>query len=117
MLENAWNEIGYTKAIQGNLNPVLLHNDFSLVKKQVDTIFLHYQKKKDISVILDIEFCLERLLKTYKGLLNTFIANSYMLNLTTQNTGVNYAAVLLQYLLLLFFARVLIIQKALSHLF
>lgn len=38
-LEKAWKEIGYDKAIQGNLDPVVLLSDFSLIKKHVDDIF------------------------------------------------------------------------------
>ncbi|MGH7204130.1 MAG: uroporphyrinogen decarboxylase [Candidatus Levyibacteriota bacterium] len=35
----AWEQIGYTKAIQGNLDPVLLLSDFPTIKRHVDTIF------------------------------------------------------------------------------
>ena len=38
-LAKAWEQIGFDKAIQGNLDPVLLLGDFSLVKKRVDEIF------------------------------------------------------------------------------
>ena len=38
-LDKAWKEIGYEKAIQGNLDPVILLGDFDLVKKRVDQMF------------------------------------------------------------------------------
>jgi uroporphyrinogen decarboxylase len=38
-IDKAWKEIGYKKAIQGNLDPVLLLSDFSIMKKHVDHIF------------------------------------------------------------------------------
>jgi uroporphyrinogen decarboxylase len=38
-LAKAWKQIGYKKAIQGNLDPVLMLSDFSLIKKQVDDLF------------------------------------------------------------------------------
>lgn len=45
-LHKAWKQIDYTKAIQGNLDPVLLLSDFSLIKKHVDTIFTSLPKKE-----------------------------------------------------------------------
>lgn len=44
-IHKAWKEIGYEKAIQGNLDPALLLSDFSVIKKQVDTIFLSLPKR------------------------------------------------------------------------
>ncbi len=38
-IQKAWKEIGYKKAIQGNLDPVLLLSDFSTIKRHVDEIF------------------------------------------------------------------------------
>ncbi len=38
-LDWAWKIIGYNKAIQGNLDPVIVLADFSVIKKQVDRIF------------------------------------------------------------------------------
>src|SRR5258708_2733304 len=43
-IARAWEEIGYEKAIQGNLDPALLLSDFSLIKKRVDKIFSHLPK-------------------------------------------------------------------------
>jgi uroporphyrinogen decarboxylase len=45
-IEKAWKEIGYDKAIQGNLDPVLLLSDFSLIKKRVDEIFNSLPKRE-----------------------------------------------------------------------
>lgn len=45
-LDKAWKEIGYEKAIQGNLDPALLLGDFSLIKKRVDEIFASLPKKE-----------------------------------------------------------------------
>jgi len=45
-IHKAWKEIGYSKAIQGNLDPVLLLSDFSDIKKQVDTIFSSLPKRE-----------------------------------------------------------------------
>ncbi len=45
-LNRAWEEIGFEKAIQGNLDPALLLNDFSIIKKQVDHIFVSLPKKE-----------------------------------------------------------------------
>jgi len=44
-LSKAWKEIGYTKAIQGNLDPAILLGDFSLVKRKVDELFNSLPKK------------------------------------------------------------------------
>jgi uroporphyrinogen decarboxylase len=38
-LPKAWQEIGFKKAIQGNLDPVLLLSDFSTIRKRVDVLF------------------------------------------------------------------------------
>jgi uroporphyrinogen decarboxylase len=38
-IAKAWKEIGSKKAIQGNIDPVLLLSDFSIIKKHVDMIF------------------------------------------------------------------------------
>ncbi|MGI8419426.1 MAG: uroporphyrinogen decarboxylase [Candidatus Levyibacteriota bacterium] len=38
-IPKAWEQIGYEKAIQGNLDPVLLLSDFSTIKHHVDAIF------------------------------------------------------------------------------
>ncbi len=45
-IDKAWKAIGYKKAIQGNLDPVLLLSDFSLIKKKVDEIFSTLPKKQ-----------------------------------------------------------------------
>lgn len=45
-IEKAWKEIGYDKAIQGNIDPVLLLSDFSVIKKQVDRIFASLPKRE-----------------------------------------------------------------------
>lgn len=45
-IANAWEQIGYDKAVQGNLDPVLLLSDFSLIKKRVDQIFSSLPKKE-----------------------------------------------------------------------
>ncbi len=44
-IDKAWKEISYTKAIQGNLDPALLLSDFSIIRKQVDTIFSSLPKR------------------------------------------------------------------------
>jgi uroporphyrinogen decarboxylase len=44
-IEKAWNEIGLDKGIQGNLDPVLMMSDFSLIKKRVDEAFFSLPKK------------------------------------------------------------------------
>ena len=38
-LEKAWQQIGYDKAIQGNLDPILLLSDFATIRRHVDRIF------------------------------------------------------------------------------
>ncbi|HVA97121.1 MAG TPA: uroporphyrinogen decarboxylase [Candidatus Acidoferrales bacterium] len=45
-LASAWKEIGYNKAIQGNLDPVLLLSDFSNIKKRVDELFASLPKRE-----------------------------------------------------------------------
>ncbi len=45
-IDKAWKIIGYDKAIQGNLDPVLLLSDFSGVKKHVDQIFARLPKRE-----------------------------------------------------------------------
>src|SRR5260221_1591187 len=45
-IENAWQQIGHTKAIQGNLDPTLLLSDFSIIKKHVDEIFSNLPKRE-----------------------------------------------------------------------
>ncbi len=45
-ISKAWKEIGYTKAIQGNLDPVLLLGEFDLIKKRVDEIFASLPQKE-----------------------------------------------------------------------
>lgn len=45
-IEKAWRQIGYKKAIQGNLDPVLLLADFDIAKKHVDEIFKSLPKKE-----------------------------------------------------------------------
>jgi uroporphyrinogen decarboxylase len=45
-VHKAWEEIGLEKAIQGNLDPILLEGDFSLIKKRVDEIFSQLPKKE-----------------------------------------------------------------------
>jgi uroporphyrinogen decarboxylase len=45
-LATAWETIGYDKGIQGNLDPVVLLGDFSLIKKRVDELFLSLPKKQ-----------------------------------------------------------------------
>ena len=44
-IADAWKTIGYKKAIQGNLDPVVLLADFSVIKKHVDTIFASLPEK------------------------------------------------------------------------
>jgi uroporphyrinogen decarboxylase len=44
-IAKAWQEIGYNKAIQGNLDPVLLLSDFSVIKRHVDSIFSSLPKQ------------------------------------------------------------------------
>jgi len=45
-LAKAWKEIGYDKAIQGNLDPAALLSDFSSIKKRVDFLFNSLPKKE-----------------------------------------------------------------------
>lgn len=45
-IAKAWKEIGYQKTIQGNLDPVILLSDFSIIKKRVDHIFDSLPKKE-----------------------------------------------------------------------
>lgn len=44
-LDKAWKIIGYDKAIQGNLDPVMLFSDFSLIKQRIDQVFVSLPKK------------------------------------------------------------------------
>jgi len=45
-IAKAWKEIGYTKAIQGNFDPVLFFSDFSEIKKRVDNLFDSLPKRE-----------------------------------------------------------------------
>lgn len=45
-LDKAWKEIGYKKAIQGNIDPVMMLSDFSLIKKRVDEMFAVLPKRE-----------------------------------------------------------------------
>jgi uroporphyrinogen decarboxylase len=45
-IEKAWQQIGFKKAIQGNLDPVLLLSDFSVIKKHVEEIFSSLPKRE-----------------------------------------------------------------------
>lgn len=45
-LSKAWDVIGFEKAIQGNLDPVLAIGEFPLIKKQIDTIFSSLPKRE-----------------------------------------------------------------------
>lgn len=45
-IAKAWKEIGYTKAIQGNFDPVLFFSDFSDIKKRVDMLFDSLPKRE-----------------------------------------------------------------------
>src|SRR5205814_6004659 len=45
-LDKAWKQIGDKKAIQGNLDPVVLLGDFDLIKKQVDAMFASLPKRE-----------------------------------------------------------------------
>ncbi|HWY79830.1 MAG TPA: uroporphyrinogen decarboxylase [Candidatus Sulfotelmatobacter sp.] len=45
-IAEAWENIGYEKAIQGNLDPVMLLGDFSLIKKYVDEMFDSLPKRE-----------------------------------------------------------------------
>ncbi len=44
-IAKAWKEIAYKKAVQGNLDPVLLLSDFSLIKKRVDALYVDLPRK------------------------------------------------------------------------
>lgn len=44
-IDKAWKEIGYEKAIQGNIDPALLLGNFSLIKKEVDRIYESLPKR------------------------------------------------------------------------
>jgi uroporphyrinogen decarboxylase len=44
-LSTAWKEIGYDKAIQGNLDPAVLLSDFASIKKRVDMLFASLPKR------------------------------------------------------------------------
>jgi uroporphyrinogen decarboxylase len=45
-IPKAWEQIGHEKSIQGNLDPVVLFADFSVIKKHVDDIFDSLPQKK-----------------------------------------------------------------------
>jgi uroporphyrinogen decarboxylase len=45
-IAKAWQEIGYDKAIQGNLDPAVLLSDFSTIKKHVDALFNSLPKRE-----------------------------------------------------------------------
>ncbi|HZE87749.1 MAG TPA: uroporphyrinogen decarboxylase [Methylomirabilota bacterium] len=45
-IAKAWKEIGYKKAIQGNLDPAVLLGDFSLIKRHVDELFISLPQKE-----------------------------------------------------------------------
>lgn len=45
-LRKAWHKIGPKKGIQGNLDPVVLLQDFSVVKRKVDEIFTELPKRE-----------------------------------------------------------------------
>lgn len=45
-LTSAWEQIGYDKAIQGNLDPVLLLSDFDTIKRHVDKMFQSLPKRE-----------------------------------------------------------------------
>lgn len=45
-IAKAWKQIGLQKGIQGNLDPVVLLSDFSVVKKKVDEIYQSLPQKK-----------------------------------------------------------------------
>jgi len=45
-IDKAWKQIGYQKAIQGNLDPAVLLGDFSEIKRQVDVIFSSLPHRK-----------------------------------------------------------------------
>lgn len=45
-LAKAWKEIKYKKAIQGNIDPVILLGDFEIIKKHVDELFESLPKQE-----------------------------------------------------------------------
>jgi uroporphyrinogen decarboxylase len=45
-LAKAWKEIGYKKAVQGNLDPAILAGDFSIIKNRVDYLFDSLPKRE-----------------------------------------------------------------------
>jgi uroporphyrinogen decarboxylase len=45
-LDDAWKKIGAGKAIQGNLDPIVVLGDFDLVKQKVDDIFARLPRKQ-----------------------------------------------------------------------
>ena len=45
-LDDAWKKIGAGKAIQGNLDPIVVLGDFDLVKQKVDDIFARLPRKE-----------------------------------------------------------------------
>lgn len=45
-IDRAWKEIGFEKAVQGNMDPALLLADFSLIQKQVDALFTSLPKQQ-----------------------------------------------------------------------
>ncbi|HXT84807.1 MAG TPA: uroporphyrinogen decarboxylase [Verrucomicrobiae bacterium] len=45
-IAKAWEQIGYTKAVQGNLDPIILLSDFPTIKKRVDILFGSLPKKE-----------------------------------------------------------------------
>ncbi len=45
-IDKAWQQIGFEKGIQGNLDPVLMLSEFSFIKKRVDEIFTTLPKRE-----------------------------------------------------------------------
>jgi uroporphyrinogen decarboxylase len=45
-IDKAWKQIGFDKAIQGNLDPVLLLSDFPVIKKAVDELFASLPRRE-----------------------------------------------------------------------
>lgn len=45
-IPKAWEQIGHDKAIQGNLDPVLILSDFGTIKQHVDTLFNSLPKRE-----------------------------------------------------------------------
>jgi uroporphyrinogen decarboxylase len=45
-IATAWQQIGYEKSIQGNLDPVVLLSDFPTIKKHVDSLFSSLPKRE-----------------------------------------------------------------------